>query len=698
MDEPSIFEAAGFKVPKAAPKDSAPSGSSIFEAAGFKLPTKTAAEPSEDAPAAAKKNYDISKEAERLAKVSSGVSGSVVEGMPIIGPLAQKGAAAAQAAIDPMLGRGGDAAFGERYAANLEIAKQAREIQSGEHPALSTAGNIAGAVAGTAPFAANALTGRMLGTVGNTVGARFYGGALGGAAIGAADNLLRGDDAASGAVLGGAGGAAGPLIGKGVGNIVAAAKNALRAPPPALAGINPIGREWLAHALTNETPSSLTAARERMGPRGFAADINPAMTDLATGVAGSAEAPASSQITEAYRMRQAAQRADIDAALTRNAGPKTNIEDFKDFITENRKAAADPLYEQFRATKVHPTDELKALVPRLEKVGAFDEAEILGSAKGVDINRKFFTGGPQKEWPTAETWDLVKRGLDSKIEQAYSGGNKTRAAALIGLKNEMVGEIEKTPGGQIWKQARSEFADRSALLDQIEAGKDTFLGGRHGASADELRNELKGLSGPELRARLVGLRGAADDVMGSTMNGDTTLRNKFLAPNNQEKLRLMLGDQRATDLIRSMEQNKYLADQNQFVNPRAGSATQGRTAARNALQAPTLEHWNLKPLEPFSWVPPSWLDALRPSTILQGGRDASYAGARQQIARALLTREPGINALLTAIGQESASRGHAADQGELARRLATLAVAGPGAEATRRKMGTVRNALIGAAH
>jgi hypothetical protein len=37
--EPSIFESAGFKVPKAAPAAAEPPGRSIFEAAGFKLPT-----------------------------------------------------------------------------------------------------------------------------------------------------------------------------------------------------------------------------------------------------------------------------------------------------------------------------------------------------------------------------------------------------------------------------------------------------------------------------------------------------------------------------------------------------------------------------------------------------------------------------------------------------------------------------------
>jgi len=111
-------------------------------------------------------------------------------------------------------------------------------------------------------------------------------------------------------------------------------------------------------------------------------------------------------------------------------------------------------YAQWRSTQVQPTDTLKALIPRLEAVGAFDKAKYLGSAKGISLSERFFTSGQNREYPTAATWDLVKRGLDSKIEQALSGGNKTRASALLGLKDELITKIGKTEAGQVWNQAR----------------------------------------------------------------------------------------------------------------------------------------------------------------------------------------------------------------------------------------------------
>jgi len=434
---------------------------------------------------------------------------------------------------------------------------------------------------------------------------------------------------------------------------------------------------------------------------------------LAAGISNRPEAPASTAIGEAYRTRQVAQRAVTENALTHAFGNKVDLEGFKGMITENRAAAADPLYEQWRSMQVQPTPELNALVPRLKAAGAFDEAQYLAGTRGKPITEPFPTGeeptltqaiqqlhgqgkGPA-QYPTTETWDLIKRGLDSKIEQAYSGGNKTRAAALIGLKNDLINEIGKTDAGQVWNQARREFADRSALLDQIDAGQDTFLGARSGLSADQLRQELQGLSGPELAARIVGARNAADEVMGATRNGDTTLRNKFLAPNNQDKLRLLLGDNRANDLIKTVEQQDYLAAQAKYVNPRAGSPTAPRNAAINALEPPPTPEWNPNITQPLSFIPPAAVDAMRPSTILQGGRQAAYASARQQIAPLLLARGNALADAINAIGQEGAARTAAARTGARAGRYATAAITGPLSQVARTRGKFSTNALLSAA-
>jgi hypothetical protein len=367
----------------------------------------------------------------------------------------------------------------------------------------------------------------------------MYGGALGGAAVNVADAVLRAQDPIAGAVIGGVGGFLGPVIGEGAGGITRAAGNAVPA-QGALAGVNRIGRDMLVNALQGETPASLAASRTRAGPAGFVADVNTGLTDLAGGIA---DIPGAGKevVREAYRTRAAEAGKRIDDAVTKAMGPPVNVVESEKNLTEARKAAADPLYQQWRDTRVEPTAALKTLIPRLEAAGAFDQAEKLSAITGEPLNRKFFTGGPQKEFPTTQTWDYVKRGLDGKIEQAYAAGDKTTARALTGLKGELIDEIEKTTAGNVWRRARQAFADKSALIDQLAAGRDTFIGGRAGLTPDEMREELRGLSGPELQARIQGARSAITDAMGDSIHGDNRLRDRLLASNNQAKLRMMIG-------------------------------------------------------------------------------------------------------------------------------------------------------------
>src|SRR5262249_5069386 len=107
---------------------------------------------------------------------------------------------------------------------------------------------------------------------------------------------------------------------------------------------------------------------------------------------------------------------------------------------------------------------------------------------------------------TPAKYDLVKRGLDSKIEQAYSAGNKTVASRLVQLKNDLVGEIGQTNAGKVWNEARHVFAERSALIDQLDAGYQSALGGRSAQSVDQFREEWNGLTRPEQVSRMMGWR------------------------------------------------------------------------------------------------------------------------------------------------------------------------------------------------
>jgi hypothetical protein len=324
--------------------------------------------------------------------------------------------------------------------------------------------------------------------------------------------------------------------------------------------------------------------------------------------------------------------------------PHTNIAALTHSLEDARSTGADPLYNKFRTMQIHPTAEIKALIPRLESAGAFDKAEELSGISGRPINRKFFTGGPQKEFPTAETWDYVKRGLDRRIGDALdkTKPDKDLARELLNLKSDMLAAIDKTPAGMVYRQARETYAEPSELLHQIQEGKKTFS---RATDKEELAYELNNLSGPELAARVQGARKAIQDMLESSIRGDTTARNTLLARSNRDKLEMLFGDKRAGRLIGDLEAE--LNGMNQRQNITGGTQTTPKKERVNALLPTPGEMGyfsNLNLTKPTSFIP-EWMS---PHTIMEGARAQRHADAYQQIAP-LLTRkmgDKGFNALV----------------------------------------------------
>lgn len=627
----------------------------------------------------------------------------VAEGMPLVGPAMNKlQALIAAGVIQPgfkmlgttPVGMSNAPSFGERYSSNLaDITNQNKQFAAA-NPVASTVANLTGGAMALGPLAeaAPGLMG-MPGRFTFNLPTRMIGGTIGGGGIGAGDAALRGDSPYSGAVWGGAGGMAGPMVGEaargGAGWLL---NNALKATGP-LRDLATGTVQRLVNAFEGETPASIQAGMKKAGPQGFLADIAPGMTDLAGGVAD-ISGPGKTTVREAYRQRQAGHRARVDQAATDafQVPGGVNVENFRQWLEETRAAAADPLYTQWRKMQVQPTDKLKDLLPRLEASGALDLAQESAAITGKPFNKKFFTPGPQKEYPTTESWDLAKRGLDRRIDKAYRDGDKKHAADLIQLKNDMLGEIEKTPAGKVWQQARREFAERSAIIDQLEAGKDTFLGGRSGTSVDEMRNELTGLSGPEKMARIVGARKAVSEAMGAAENGDVSMRNKLLAPNNKEKLELLLGKPKADKLIESLEQEKFLAEQGSNVvgNMQTGASASMRSERRRALETPQMQPWDFDFAKPMTWLPPSMREGFTLHGIVNAYKGQEGARVANQLAPLLVSRtgSPQTADLVKAIQAEALRRaGNARRAAGLGGPLSFL-VSGPGATTARRQVPT----------
>lgn len=611
----------------------------------------------------------------------SGFNNRMASSVPILGPLFDKATAAAGAAIQPLVSE--DArkkSFGERYSENLAMQEGRNELYGEEHPIAAPIADVTGATMLFGPMSRTAVGARMMGLTGGSLGAKVYQGAGGMGALETANQLIKGNNPLDQGFFGPvplamAGGAFGPIIGEGISKAGNAILQWMPRRSGPLAGVNSTGRNMLVNAVEGETPASIAEAQKKFGPAGMLADVNQSTTDLAGGLAD-IPGPHKQVVREAYRQRAAGQAQRIEQSLNRNTVPQVNLADLTKAVEQARATGADPLYQQYRTMAVQPTKEIKSLIPRLEKAGAFDLAEELSGISGNPINRNFFTGGPQKAFPTAETWDYVKRGLDRRISQALdkTKPDKDLARELLNLKNEMLAEIDKTPAGQVWQKARQTYAEHSELLHQIEEGQKTF---KRSTRADELARELINLSQPEQAARLQGARDAIQEVIDSSVRGDTTARNMLLSKSGRAKLELLFGKNRADRLVRDLEAEVF--GKQKVENVIGGSQTTPKKERVNAMLPAPSEMGYFQGLDltrPASFVP-EW---MKPQTIMEGARAQRYGNAYQQIAPLLTTKmgAPEFNQLVQTLLDEramAAAQGARFDQMGRGATLATGALA-----------------------
>lgn len=589
-----------------------------------------------------------------------GFNNRMASSVPIVGPLFDKATAATGSLIQGLFNdpKFANTTFGQRYLDNLKMQDEKNEDYGKQHPVAALAADVIGPSMATGPMAATSLGARLLGLKGASLGARAYQGMAGAGAIASADQAIKGENPLSQGLFGPVplsmvGGLVAPALGE------AAVKGGTKLldwlPRTAgdLKGVNSVGRSILVNALEGETPASILEAKSKFGKSGMLADINNATTDAAGALADIPGAHKET-IREAFRERAGGQKDRIIDSLDRNTVPQVDISHLGRLIEADKQTASKPLYDQFRSMKVHPTNEIKALMPRLEAAGAFDQAEKLAGVSGRPFERNFFTGGPNKSFPTTEAWDFVKRSLDSKISHALDATkpDKALASELLRLKQDMLTEVGKTDAGKVWKQAREKFADYASLQEEMKNGAKTW---DRQNTWGELKHEMSMLTPFEQAARRQGARDSIQNIIENSHLGDTSARNKLLTDAGQKKLEILFGDKKAKSLITDLKAELY--GKQKIENVTGGSQTTPKKERTNAmLPAPNEMGYfsNLEVTRPASYIP-EW---MKPHTIMEGAKAERYANAYRQIAPLLVTKmgEPKFDSLVQSLLQEKAKK------------------------------------------
>jgi hypothetical protein len=342
---------------------------------------------------------------------------SVATGVPIIGGLLNKADAATNALIAPLVNpmlsdenKLAGASFGDRYNNSLNQLNGMDTDYAKQHPIANTVGNVVGGVAGTLPLIAAAPA--AMGAGSGSLAGNMLAGAASGAAIGGTDSAIRsgGDLEATkqGAEFGGAFGAAGPVIGKAIGWTGNKLLNVL-------SGTSPEARN-IANVLAEigMTPQDAKAALAKMGPNATLADIDPALTAEAGGLAAQGGAP-TSILKTAMAQRAAGADDRVAQAVETTLGARPDITATADAIKAQASADAGPHYQTAPTDALDPAPVLAAINKKLETAN--------GSEKNILTKFKSYLSDPTTSDIGAQTQKVAGDNLNAITDHIATTGS-----------------------------------------------------------------------------------------------------------------------------------------------------------------------------------------------------------------------------------------------------------------------------------
>lgn len=266
-------------------------------------------------------------------------------------------------------------------------------------------------------------------------------------------------------------------------------------------------------------------------------------------------------------------------------------------------AAATPFYDQFRAIRVEPTNQLNDILQRVPS-SAYNKAVEIAAAEGVNL-RTHRTRGLD-----GMMLDYIKRGVDQLADDAQRGSNLQRVYS--NLSRDLRGEVDSilvqrgaiardaqgrpiTPNGRdpisVWEHARNLSGQGKDIREAIDLGNKVF---RDELSANQLAQEMQGMTIPEREGLQQGMRNKVR-TMQVTSTRDGQVVNPFAKYENRRKLEMALPDAVTANSPMSAQErarqylNRMDAEAKMMATERAikeGSPTEPRRMARELFPMP----------------------------------------------------------------------------------------------------------------
>ncbi len=493
------------------------------------------------------------------------MSGGMLEGIPVIGPMIRGGveraAAGTLAAMSP----------DKEYAEVLKTIQQGTAEEKQANPGLDTGSQIAGAVAGTVPMVMAAPA--AFGAGGGGLLARSGISAAAGTTLGGADAGVRsgGDLEAikSGAKWGGAFGLGGPTLGQAVGAGTRALSSRFGGGAPQSAFGRAVGADGV---------DDIAGRLRDMGPDAMPMDIGPNLQRQAGALAAT---PGQSQQTIRSAVSQRQDRAGqrVASALDGALGQPLDTVALADDIIARRSAAAKPLYDAAYAKPVPYTRTIEHILTRPSVGKALKQAQRMAADEDIPSQQWFANIADDgtvtiKNVPDVRQLDLTKRALDDMIDGAKRSGNNNDARILTQLKDQLVKSVDAAVPE--YAAARKAFAGPSAVMDALEEGQKAFS---TTINPNQLRAQLMKMGASEREAFVQGARAQIANIMGTARNDALSARTTFMKGYNKEKLEILIGKERAAQMLKSLDAETA------FTKTRDVVTGNSETVARASAQA-----------------------------------------------------------------------------------------------------------------
>jgi hypothetical protein len=296
-----------------------------------------------------------------------------------------------------------------------------------------------------------------------------------------------------------------------------------------------------------------------------------------------------------------ARRADapdrIRAGVDRALGPERNLGQFVDTVTRGTRQQAAPYYDQFHATSIPVTPEIRNVLDSIP-ASAFNRAQTLARADGyrqqfrlrpVNDPMQAMTGvqrTAREAVPTGLEYDYLKRAVDDLARGAERGSNEARIYGNLARQLRTTIDTHLSPNDptqSAWAIARSIAGDGLEGREAAELGSTVFSSKRDpNIVADELSNMSQ--AGQTMYRH--GARNDLRQIMGRAAtnfgtNGDATARRTLNSEFARQNVAQIAGGPRANHLARLVDAENTMAES--FNEIMRNSATARRQAGQSRL-------------------------------------------------------------------------------------------------------------------